>query len=291
MKKWTKLLVGMSAILGTLLLAAGCSGGNSSSGSNKVTVSMYQPGDKPKNYNEMIKAANARIHKTLPNVDLDLKFIGWGDWGKKYNVMVTSGDPYDISFASDYVSNAQKGAYADLTDLMQKYAKKAYAQIDPAYIKGNTVKGKLYAFPVNANVYAANVLTFNMDLVNKYNLDISKVKSYADLTPIFEKFHKEAPNIAAFAIGQNYKASMKAVEYPATNSLPFAVYEDGKDSKIFNRYDSPEMQKTLTMFHDWYQKGYIPRDAATSTTGYNFQKTLGWCKSRPKGRSTTAIRS
>lgn len=67
-----------------------------------------------------------------------------------------------------------------MTDLAPKYAKEAYDQLDEAYIKGNTIDGKLYAFPVNGNVYAQQVLTFNKQYLDKYDIDISNINSYAD---------------------------------------------------------------------------------------------------------------
>ena len=68
------------------------------------------------------------------------------------NVIISSGENYDIAFANNYVINAQKGAYADLTELYKKEGKDLYKALDPAYIKGNTVNGKIYAVPVAANV-------------------------------------------------------------------------------------------------------------------------------------------
>lgn len=62
-----------------------------------------------------------------------------------------------------------------MTDLAPKYAKEAYDQLDEAYIKGNTIDGKLYAFPVNGNVYAQQVLTFNKQYLDKYDIDISNI--------------------------------------------------------------------------------------------------------------------
>ena len=46
--------------------------------------------------------------------------------------------------ADNYVVTAQKGVYADLTDLYKKEGKELYKALDPAYIKGNTVNGKIY---------------------------------------------------------------------------------------------------------------------------------------------------
>jgi len=273
MKKWRHIISIAAIAVSTLVLAA-CGKNSSASNTNNdgnTVVSMYMPGDKPKNYDEMIKTANKEIQKKYPKLALSMNFIGWGDYDKKYNVMVTSGDAYDIAFTRDYVTNAQKGAYADLTDLIQTDAKTAYDQTDPAYWKGVTVKDKIYAFPVNANIYAQNMLTFSDDFVKKYNLDIDGVKSYQDLEPILAKFHKANPSVAAFAIGQGYKVSSKAMEYPLGNGLPFAVDATGKNKEIVNIYNTAEMQKNLKTLHQYYLKGYIPQDAATSSVQYRLQ--------------------
>ncbi len=94
-----------------------------------------------------------------------------------------------------------------MTELAPKYAKEAYDQLDESYIKGNTIDGKLYAFPVNGNIYAQQVLTFNKQYLDKYDLDISGIESYADAEDVLKKFKEEEPNIAPFAIGQTFNVS------------------------------------------------------------------------------------
>lgn len=51
------------------------------------------------------------------------QYLGWGDYGKKMSVITSSGENYDIAFADNYIVNAQKGAYADLTELYKKKVK------------------------------------------------------------------------------------------------------------------------------------------------------------------------
>ena len=70
--------------------------------------------------------------------------------------------------------------------------KEAYDQLPDNYIKGNTINGKLYAFPILGNSYGQQVLTFNKEYVDKYNLDISKVDgSYESATEVLKEFHKK----------------------------------------------------------------------------------------------------
>ncbi|WP_179394157.1 ABC transporter substrate-binding protein [Lacticaseibacillus absianus] len=284
MNKWFKGLALAGVASASVLALAACSNSSSGSGDGATTtVSMYMPGDKPKNYDALIKKANAEIHKTYKNIDVKMTFIGWGDYTQKYNVMVTSGDSYDLAFAQNYVNNASKGAYADMTDLLKKDAKKAYDTVDPAYWRGLTVNGKVYGFPINANVFASNSLTFNDYFVKKYNLDISEIKSYADMEDVLAKFHKSEPGVAAFAIGKDYKASPRHMDFPLGNGLPFAIDSSGKNTKVVNAYDTDEVQGILKTLHSYYLKGYIPQDAATATTQYNLQDNTWFVRQETNG--------
>ena len=139
--------------------------------------------------------------------------------------------------------------------------------MDEAYIKGNLVNGKLYAFPVNGNVFAQQVLTFNKPLLDKYNLSIDGIETYADAEKVLQEFHKKEPNTAAFAIGQGFKVQGD-FDYPLGNTLPFAVDLNGDKTKIINQYDNENYIELLRTMHSWYDQGLIPSDAATSNKDY-----------------------
>lgn len=97
------------------------------------------------------------------------------------------------------------------------------------------------------------------------------------------KFHKEKPGVAAFAIGQGFKASPKHMDFPLGNGLPFAIDSSGSSKKIVNVYDTSEMQGILKTLHSYYQKGYIPKDAATSSTQYNLQDNTWFVRQETQG--------
>lgn len=279
MKKWQKYLCFAGASLALVSLVA-C-GSKSSSEGEDVKLLMYQVGEKPDNFDKLMEIANARI-KEKTGATLDLQYIGWGDWDDKMSTIIASGENYDIAFANNYVVNSQKGAFADLTELMPKYAKETYDNLDPAYIKGNTINGKLYAFPVDANVYAQQMLSFNMDLVKKYGLDISGISSYADAEKVLTEFHEKEPNTAAFGIGQVFSMSGD-YDYPLTKNQPFAVkIEEGKPT-IINQYEDETFKENLRLMHKWYQKGLIPSDAATNTEGYPLDGNTWFMREETQG--------
>ncbi|MGO2964180.1 MAG: ABC transporter substrate-binding protein [Carnobacterium maltaromaticum] len=288
-KSWKKLAVGSA--LGLILAGslAGCSGlkgdatkkKEGTSDSDAPTLLMYQIGDKPDNYDELMKVANKKIEAET-GVQLNLQYIGWGDYEKKMSVITSSGENYDIALANNYVTNAQKGAYADLTDLAPKLAKDAYDMLDPAYIKGNLIDGKLYAFPVNANVFAEQVLTFNKQFLDKYNLDISNVKSYQDIGELLKVVKEKEPTVTPLAAGQGFKVESN-MDYPITNGMPFAIDLLGDDSKIINQYDNDRMKANLKTMHEYYQAGYIAQDAATSNTDHPLEGKTWFIRQETQG--------
>lgn len=153
-KKWKKIIVGTTMITGVSLLLTACGSEKKAETKKDIpTLLMYEIGQRPKNFDTLLDKVNQTMEKEA-GVKLNIQFVDYGDYKQKMSVVVSSGENYDIAFADNYVINAQKGAYADLTDLLPKYAKKTYDQLDPAYIEGNKVNGKLYALSVNGNVYS-----------------------------------------------------------------------------------------------------------------------------------------
>ncbi|WP_461219385.1 ABC transporter substrate-binding protein [Lapidilactobacillus salsurivasis] len=284
MKKWQKAMLGVASVASLALLMAGCGNKKSSTGDTKdgvTTLTVYQVGDKPKNYDQLMAKANKVFEKEI-NAKLKFNYIGWGDFSQKMTVMVSSGDDYDIARADNYAINAQKGAYTDLTKLLPKYASKAYKDLDDAYIKGNTIDGKLYAMPVQGNVYANANIAFNKHFLEKYNLDIKDVKTYQDLEPLLKAVHAGEKSTVAFAMGKGFHVESN-FDYVSGNGLPFAVDLEGDGTKIVNQYDSPRMLKNLKTIHDYYQKGYIAQDAASASRDYPMEGNTWFARQETVG--------
>ena len=272
MKKWQKIACLSTGVLAVAALAA-CSSLQGDKGKSAAkgedTILMYQIGDKPDNLDKLLENAN-KIIKEKTGVKLDIQYIGWGDYEKKMAVMTQSGEEYDIAFAQNYVINAQKGAYADLTELYKKEGKALYDSLDPAYIKGNTVNGKIYAVPVNANVASSQNFAFNGPLAEKYGIDTSGINSYEALEPVLKAIKEKAPETTPFAMNKGFIPS-ENFDYPMANSLPFVIDLKGDKTKIVNRYEIDRFQEHLRTLHKYYEAGYIPKDVATSDTSYDLQ--------------------
>lgn len=108
------------------------------------------------------------------------------------SVITSSGENYDIAFADNYIVNAQKVLMLTWQNCTKKEGKDLYKALDPAYIKGNTVNGKIYAVPVAANVASSQNFAFNGTLLAKYGIDISGVTSYETLEPVLKQIKEKS---------------------------------------------------------------------------------------------------
>ena len=288
MKNWKKYAFASASLVALAASLAACGNlkGNNqkaadSASGDKTVIKMYQIGDKPDNLDELLENANKIIGEKV-GAKLDIQYLGWGDYGKKMSVITSSGENYDIAFADNYVVNAQKGAYADLTELYKKEGADLYKALDPAYIKGNTVNGKIYSVPVAANVASSQNFAFNGPLLEKYGIDISGVTSYETLEPVLKQIKEKAPDVMPFAVGKNFIPS-ENFDYPVANGLPFVIDLEGDTTKIVNRYEVPRFVEHLKTLHKFYEEGYIPKDVATSDTSFDLQQDTWFVREETVG--------
>ena len=84
------------------------------------------------------------------------------------------------------------------------------------------------------------------------------------------------------AVGQGYKTPGN-VDYVLGNGLPFAVDVTGDGKKIQNVYDIPSYVENLKLMHEYYTKGLIPADAATSSTAYDLNSNNWFARIETQG--------
>ncbi|MBR2996725.1 MAG: hypothetical protein IKF45_08435, partial [Lachnospiraceae bacterium] len=82
--------------------------------SEEVALTMYIISDRPAGQNVVDENLN-RILKEKLNCTLDIRWIGWGEFTNKYPLLFTSGEEFDMAYASSTWLNAftmaRKGAF------------------------------------------------------------------------------------------------------------------------------------------------------------------------------------
>ncbi|GAA4653192.1 hypothetical protein GCM10023142_03300 [Anaerocolumna aminovalerica] len=115
-----------------------------------VELTWYQIGDRQKDADMVIEEVNKYTAEKI-GVKLNVINVGWGDYNQKMQVVINTGDKWDLCFtcswANDYLQNSQKGAFLELDDLLKKEGKEMYDIIDQRFWNAAKVGGVTYAVP------------------------------------------------------------------------------------------------------------------------------------------------
>ncbi|MFT4414795.1 ABC transporter substrate-binding protein [Fredinandcohnia humi] len=266
MKKKFAILLALLLTVATLLTA--CKEEEKASGDKKdgelepYEITWYTIGTPQKDVDKVFEEVS-KYTKEKINATVKLKQIDWGDYDQKMQVMIASGESFDIAYTAggNYVLNAQKGAFKGLNDLLESHGKELKAALDPAFLEGAKIDGELYGIPSNKEVGQQSVYVFNKNLVDKYKMDEASIKSLEDLEPFLQTVKDNEPDFTPIATFKPYLP----FDYVLEDEMPFAFPLDGDTDKVVNIFETDVMMDTLKTMHKYYKAGYIKADAATST--------------------------
>ncbi len=277
-----------SAAASSSVAAESSAAAESSVALDPVELNWYVVGNgQPKDMDAVLAKVNEWLKPRI-NATLKLSIFTWGDdFEQKMGTKIASGEEFDITFtanwAANYLQNAPKGAFVDLTPLLDKYAPKTKALLGDKVIKGASIDGKLYAIPTNKEMAHNWGFLINKDVADKNGIDISTIKKFEDIEPALKIIKEKEPGIEPFqtVVGESAYRILD-FEKMVDDNVPGAIYGDGRDTKVVNDFDTPEAKALFTTLHNWYKAGYIRKDADTITD---------WQANRKAGKVFSAVAS
>ncbi len=260
-KKSLKVMSGIIAVLAVLSLSS-CGQPKeevSQNGDNSVKwITAYS---KPKDHDLVIGELN-KLLKEKTGATIDLKVIDSGAYAEKMNLMISSNEQFDVCFTSDwqnpYVPNVKKGAYLKLDELLEN-TPELKASI-PEYVwESARTNGGIYGIPNYQVMFKRIDALIQPQLVEKYNIDFTKVSKFEDLEPVLKTIKENEPKMIAFT--PSWTTAQFNYEYFSGD-----VYGDKAGSgKFVPIYEIKEYREYLDLVHDWYKKGYIASDIMTDS--------------------------
>ncbi len=180
-----------SVILAAAILAAlpGCTAKKENGGESEGDVlTWYVPGGKQVDMQSVMDAANA-ITEPAIGAKIDLRMIDSGSYSEKMQMMMASGEVFDLMFTG-YVNNynqaVKRGGLMDITDMIDKYAPKLKDEISPLAFEQAYIDGKIYAVPNYQTMSLKPAIAVRKDLADEFGLDESKIKTINDMEPFME---------------------------------------------------------------------------------------------------------
>ena len=231
----------------------------------------------PDNYDQINDAINEYIAQEYPDsyVSLEIKLFGPAEYQDKINLAMQSGTPLDIYIPlgiQTFIANNQCYPVEDLLDEYGQGIKDILANdFGDGAFEVFTKDGHIYGVPVNKGMVVTPTLTVVKEMLDATGFTMDDIKSIWDLPQVFDKVLELYPDAYPFA-GTNQQDSgimmiLKGEQEYDTLSEQNAMGVVFKDStEVVNLYESQQFYDYINLMRDWYNKGYMPKDMATSTT-------------------------
>ena len=197
------------------------------------------------------------------------------DYNEKVPTIVNSGQEFDICFTATwgnkFLPNVEKGAYLPLDELLPQYAPETVEAIPDMVWDAARVDGQIYAIPCYKEIGAQPGIMINKDIADELGIDLSTVKTLADMEPILALVKEKKPDVIGIT-GLDFNLVTASQNLVGSNSLPgtaavpgfgdFAAQGEG----AFNQYETEEFKAFCEMTHRWYEAGYLPSDPVQYAT-------------------------
>ena len=199
--------------------------------------------------------------------------IGWNEYDNYLTAMVNTNQPFDIAFTwtDNYQTNAQAGAWLDLTPYLQAEGAQMYQAIDEKLWKGVQIGGKIWGVPTNKELAVPLQFVFNRELVEKYGIDVSNYHTFHSLLPLLKMIAENEPEYIPLFMDSSHYDLMSTLGYEyITETLPLVLRSDSDSCQLVCGLQQPEVRSLLRTMRRYYQAGYINADACIRTTFSRF---------------------
>ena len=188
---------------------------------------------------------------------------------------IGTGERVDLAALTDnrYSTYVANGSLLPLDELLDNYGagiKEAFGGEDQLgwLLEAVRMNGSLYSIPVIDDKFNCDIINFNKELVDKYNIDYKAVTSYADLEPLLAIIKENEPGVRPIISGtQDFTglpATFRAMpDYESlADGIGVLIGEDNWD--LINIFETPEYMDYCKKMHEWVEAGYVSSDINTS---------------------------
>lgn len=231
-------------------------------------ISLVYPGTPQKDEKKVEDALNKLLTEKI-NATIDLMPIDWGAWEDKINLMIASREEVDIIFTAQWnghAKNVGKGAFIELGELIDKYGQGIKDSLDPAFLEGAKINGKNYGVPTNKELAAAGGIVYRKDIADELGIDMSNVKTPQDLDAVYAIVKEKKPELTPlYTTAGTFNSHFFAnYDFLGDSTIPGAILKDQEATTVMPVEQIDRYKEYLNLTRDFFKKGYINADAATT---------------------------
>lgn len=235
----------------------------------------------PTNYDAWLAQINPYLEEKI-GVNIDMEVVPWGDWGNRRNVIVNSGEYFDILFTDggNFINDVNLGAYMDIKDLVKSSASDLYNYIPASYWDAVTINDGVYGIPTYKDSSMSNYVVWDKALADKYSIDYKSIHSLDGLTEPLKKI-TDGEGFNAFPLAMDGLSGFIPSLYDTMGvGIPaIGVRYDDQTRTVVNVFEQDDIMAQLNTIHQWYKDGIINADAASLDQSPTYRSVFigqGW---------------
>jgi putative aldouronate transport system substrate-binding protein len=217
---------------------------------------------------EDLQLVEDEINKiTVPEINVKVKLtpLSGASYRQQINLMLSGNGKIDLFsvFGDSFGEYVSKDQLLFLNDLIERYGQKIKAMLPQEYRGAGTVNGKLYAVTTVTDPGTPYGALLRKDLLDKYDIDISNVKSLEDFEGILKVMKNYEPDLSLVVPSAQWESVLRGDFTIDWLGDGIGVLQDyGKELKVVNQYESQQYLDLLHLIRRWYDSGYIMKNAA-----------------------------
>ncbi|MBQ7793569.1 MAG: ABC transporter substrate-binding protein [Clostridia bacterium] len=267
---------------------AGCGGNSETSGGETEvpTLTWMIPGDKQEDIQSVLAEVN-KITEAKIGAKLDIQFIDTGAFTERMTMNMAGGNEFDLCFTgyvNPYQQSVKRGGLLELDSYIEGSSLKDAL---PQYaFDAGKIGDSIYAIPNLQIMTECTGLGIRKDLAEKYNLDVSTIKSLEDIEPFLEQVKQNETGVYPFRTGK-YGGGEKndGVFRETLTSGTSAWIDENGEIQVVPVTELESFEYSPSLLRSWFEKGYIRSDVASvvdDTEDGNAGKFAVWrCAYKP----------
>lgn len=243
--------------------AAGDTQNTSSNNGEVVTLKWIAVGSgMPNNYDAWLAKINPYLAEKI-GVNIDMEVVPWSDWDTRRNVIVNSGENFDILFTDSgkYTSEVNLGAFLDITDMVKSTAPDLYSYIPADYWDAVSVNGKIYSVPTYKDSSATQYFVWDKAIADKYNVDYKDPSTLEGVTDSLKAIKEGEGTTPAITDKNGFEVITSVYDQMGVGLPALGVKYDDQSRKVVNVLEQEDILSQLDVVHQWYADGIINADA------------------------------
>lgn len=235
---------------------------------------------------EMVEQALSALTQAKINATVDLMPISYGAWNEQFNLLMAGDEQVDLIASgltnTSLSAKVGRGYFLELDTLLDTYGQGTRALLG-GYLVGGKVDGVTYAVPTMRDLASASGMMFLQSYIDKYNIDLSGVKEWADFTEIF-RILKEGEGESFYPLFLNasqYTSFMATFSDNLGDFLGTLTPGAEDNGQVINRFENAEYREFVELIRGWYDAGYINLDAAVTQLSWQEGVKGGNCACWP----------